>query len=183
LEKTYDATVKATGRKGTALVSVFHNVDLQGDRVLPGAFRRTISEWKSKMARGIRPPFVWSHQWSDPDAYLGPITGLRETAKGLEVDFEITSPSETVKQQHGGEPHHLLRCDADVDGSIHAFRKRQTSLIGATSLEPECRSISYPLEDVADRNHVGRGDFAEDGQAVGEIARVFGRLEHRHQEP
>jgi HK97 family phage prohead protease len=98
LEKTYDATVKATGRSGTALVSVFHNVDLQGDRVLPGAFRRTISEWKSKMARGIRPPFVWSHQWSDPDAYLGPITGLRETAKGLEVDFDITSPSETAKQ-------------------------------------------------------------------------------------
>jgi HK97 family phage prohead protease len=49
-------------------------------------------------ARGIRPPFAWSHQWSDPDAYLGPITGLRETAKGLEVDFEITSPSETAKQ-------------------------------------------------------------------------------------
>jgi hypothetical protein len=85
--------------------------------------------------------------------------------------------------QHAGEPHHLLRCDADVDVSIHVFPKRQTSLMRATNLEPECRSISYQLEDVADRNHVGRGDFAEDGQAVGEIARVFGLLEHRQQEP
>ncbi len=98
LEKTYDASVKTTGRSGTALVSVFMNTDKQGDRVTPGAFKRTIAEWKAKMAKGLKPPFVWSHQWSDPDAYLGPITGLRETSSGLEVDFEITAETETAKQ-------------------------------------------------------------------------------------
>jgi HK97 family phage prohead protease len=70
----------------------------QGDRVMPGAFKRTIAEWQARMARGVRPLFVWSHQWTNPDAYLGPITALRETCKGLEVDFEITAETEAAKQ-------------------------------------------------------------------------------------
>lgn len=98
LTKTYDASVKMTGRSGTALVSVFNNIDAVGDRVMPGSFAKSIAQWKEKMARGLRPAYVWSHQWLDPAAFLGPITDLRETAKGLEVDFEITADTPFAKQ-------------------------------------------------------------------------------------
>jgi hypothetical protein len=49
-------------------VSVFGNVDHQGDRVLDGAFKADI-EQKRKRQDPI--PVVWSHQWGDPFAHIG----------------------------------------------------------------------------------------------------------------
>lgn len=43
----------------SAAISVFGNVDRGGDRVLKGAFNRSVEE------RGL-PPIVWSHQWNIP---------------------------------------------------------------------------------------------------------------------
>jgi HK97 family phage prohead protease len=59
------AEVKATGAKSSgefeAIVSVFGNVDKDGDRVVPGAFGDTLKA-PSEGGRGF-PPIVWSHQW------------------------------------------------------------------------------------------------------------------------
>jgi HK97 family phage prohead protease len=58
----------------TALVSVFGNVDSGADRVMPGAFTKTLAE------RGL-PPIVWSH-----DQYVPPIgtcLDAKETDEGL----------------------------------------------------------------------------------------------------
>jgi len=67
-----------------ALVSVFGNVDFQGDRVIPGAFARTLKDWRK---RGDPIPFIWSHQWGDLNAHVGwcPPDMAEETEKGLEV--------------------------------------------------------------------------------------------------
>lgn len=56
--------------KGTfeAVVSVFGNVDYQGDRVLPGAFSKSLEKWR-KMGDPI--PVIWSHDWADPFAHIG----------------------------------------------------------------------------------------------------------------
>jgi len=51
-----------------AIVSVFGNVDLQGDRTMPGAFKDTIAKWRAKDAPV---PVVWSHEWLNPDAHVG----------------------------------------------------------------------------------------------------------------
>lgn len=64
----------------TALVSVFGNVDLQGDRVMPGAFDNTIAQWK---ASGDPIPIIWSHDWQDPFAHIGLVTGVQITTAGL----------------------------------------------------------------------------------------------------
>lgn len=51
-----------------AVVSVFGNVDLQGDRVQPGAFSKSISNWRAK---GDPIPAIWSHDWANPFAHFG----------------------------------------------------------------------------------------------------------------
>ena len=79
--------VKAAGADApngevTALVSVFGNEDLVGDRVMQGAFAKSLAAIK-EAGRSI--PFVWSHQWSDPNAYIGKVLAAEETAEGLLV--------------------------------------------------------------------------------------------------
>lgn len=66
----------------TALVAVFNNVDLVGDRILPGAFAKSLDRWK---ASGNPIPVVWSHDAADPYAHIGYVTTAAETPKGLQV--------------------------------------------------------------------------------------------------
>jgi len=71
--KTYQlASFKALPLEGPgkfqAIVSVFGNVDLQGDRVVPGAFQKSLKTWRSK---GDPIPVIWSHDWLNPDAHIG----------------------------------------------------------------------------------------------------------------
>lgn len=67
-----------------ALVSVFGNTDRNGDRVMKGAFTRTLKEW---MARGKPIPVVWSHDHMEPQSYIGSIdpADVKETDQGLVV--------------------------------------------------------------------------------------------------
>lgn len=51
-----------------ALVAVFGNVDLQGDRIMPGAFTKSLTKWR---ASGDPIPIIWSHSWGDPFAHVG----------------------------------------------------------------------------------------------------------------
>lgn len=95
--KSYRAEFKAAteGSKGivTALVSVFNNIDLGGDRMLPGSFTKTIQDWQAK---GDPLPVIWSHEWDDPQAHIGFVdpADLKETAQGLEVkmQFDLDRP-------------------------------------------------------------------------------------------
>lgn len=77
--KRYPVSVKAAGdgaAPGTfeAIVSVFGNVDYAGDRVMPGAFTRTLKE------RGL-PPLYWNHLWGDGP--IGETLEAEEREKGL----------------------------------------------------------------------------------------------------
>lgn len=60
-----------------AIVSVFGNVDEGGDRVMPGAFTKTIER-----TGGVF-PIVWSHMWSTVP--IGKTISAEETAEGLLV--------------------------------------------------------------------------------------------------
>jgi len=95
--KSYSAEFKATkdGAKGivTALVSVFNNIDLGGDRMLPGSFTKTIQDWQAK---GDPLPVIWSHEWDNPSAHIGFVNpaDMKETDQGLEVkmQFDLDRP-------------------------------------------------------------------------------------------
>jgi HK97 family phage prohead protease len=67
-----------------AVVAVFNNVDHGGDRIRPGAFKRSIAEWAQK---GRSVPVLWSH-----DAESVPIGVIKrswETTEGLRVKARL----------------------------------------------------------------------------------------------
>lgn len=80
--KAYDA---ATGDV-EAVVSVFNNVDLGGDRVMPGAFSKTIEEWRAK---GDPLPVIWNHDWDDPTSHIGIVSAIEERPEGLWTKMQL----------------------------------------------------------------------------------------------
>lgn len=63
-----------------ALVSVFGNVDDFGDRMIKGAFKRTLEE------RGL-PYFVWAHEWNTVP--IGVVQSAEETDEGLKLKARL----------------------------------------------------------------------------------------------
>lgn len=71
-----------------AIVSVFNNVDMIGDKVMPGAFKNSIDKWALS---GDPIPVIWSHQWDNPEAHIGFVDpkDATETDDGLKVKGKI----------------------------------------------------------------------------------------------
>src|ERR1051326_4479208 len=74
-----------------AIVSVFNNVDLIGDRVLPGAFQKSLRAWKQA---GDPIPVIFSHQWDNLDAHVGLVTEAEERPEGLYVKAQLDMDEE-----------------------------------------------------------------------------------------
>jgi HK97 family phage prohead protease len=90
--KTCPATIKAAGaHEGTdegiveAIVAAY-NVDSVGDRIIPGAFAKTLARRKES---GTVIPFVWSHKSDDPDYHIGEVLEAEERPEGLWVKARI----------------------------------------------------------------------------------------------
>ena len=86
-----------------ALVSVFGNVDLEGDRVVPGAFTKSLDNWR---ASGDPIPVVWNHAWDNPDAHIGFVdpADAMETPDGLLVSGQLD-----VGKPFAGQVYDLLK--------------------------------------------------------------------------
>ncbi len=80
--------------------SVFGNVDLGGDVVVPGAFKRTLSKHSKE---GTLPAMFWMHK---PDQVAGVWTHMEEDRKGLYVRGEL------APTQLGDEMRTLLKMKA-----------------------------------------------------------------------
>jgi len=90
LIKTLPATIKAAGdgeAEGVveAIVAAY-NVDAVGDKIIPGAFAKTLAEWK---ATGDPIPYIWSHQHHDLDAHIGEVTEAKEIDEGLYISAQL----------------------------------------------------------------------------------------------
>lgn len=85
----------------TALASVFGNVDLVGDRMMPGAFKKTLEEKRQKNAVL---PIVFSHAWDDPMKFIGEADthAVLETEEGLLVQgkLDINNGNPVADQVH-----------------------------------------------------------------------------------
>ena len=94
----FPAQFKAIGDKGQveAIVSVFGNVDRIGDRVMPGAFTRSIAEWKQS---GNPVPVILSHSWDDPWEHIGVVDSLEEVDKGLKATYTLDIDTNPVAAQ------------------------------------------------------------------------------------
>jgi Escherichia/Staphylococcus phage prohead protease len=99
LHKTFDIIdTKTDADTGTfeALVSVFGNVARVGDRVMPGAFQKTLARWRES---GDPIPVILSHQWNDPMAHIGVVEDAMEAEKGLLVRGRLDVADNPVAQQ------------------------------------------------------------------------------------
>ena len=87
-------------REFEGLGSVFGNEDLGGDIVLPGAFAKTLAEYRKT---GTSPPMFWMH---DPTRVPGKWLEMSEVDDGLRVKG-VLAPTEL-----GNEIHTLLTMEA-----------------------------------------------------------------------
>jgi HK97 family phage prohead protease len=80
-----------------ALVSVFGNIDHGGDRVIKGAFAKSLGKWEAK---GDPIPVIWNHMWDNPEAHIGVIDpgNAKETDDGLLVKGRIDLDNPFAKQ-------------------------------------------------------------------------------------
>lgn len=69
-----------------AVVAVFGNVDLAGDRIVKGAFADSLTAWSAK---GRPIPVVFSHDWANLDAHIGEVLEAKETDQGLWVRAQL----------------------------------------------------------------------------------------------
>ena len=84
-----------------ALVSVFNNVDLHGDRVIPGAFAGVVEAFNAG-EKSI--PVVWSHNTYDLDGFLGDVVALEETDEGLKATMQFD-----MEDAKGAKAYRLLK--------------------------------------------------------------------------
>lgn len=91
LRKTYPVALKTLDGEGErgkveAIVSVFGNVDLGGDRVVKGAFAKSIGKWKNS---GTPVPVIFNHEWGDLWSHIGAVESLEETEQGLKAVYTL----------------------------------------------------------------------------------------------
>jgi HK97 family phage prohead protease len=97
--KSFDIIeTKADADAGTfeALVAVFGNVDNVGDRIIPGAFTKTLASWAGS---GDPIPVILSHQWNDVMAHIGVVEAAKETGQGLLVKGRLDIKDNDVARQ------------------------------------------------------------------------------------
>jgi HK97 family phage prohead protease len=98
VEKTFELKSASArdGRYVRAIVSVFGNVDYQGDRTMPGAFTASLKWWAAS-GKGI--PVIFSHDWGNPFSHIGVVTSAKETDVGLEIEAELDVDDNDVARQ------------------------------------------------------------------------------------
>ena len=75
--------------KFTGIGAVYNNVDLGGDKILPGAFTRTLAAGKAL-------PLLWQHNPSDP---IGSVK-LTDTSQGLMVEGQLLLSDPTAAKAY-----------------------------------------------------------------------------------
>ena len=129
-----------SGSRFSGYASVFGGVDSYGDTILPGAFKKTLSQQSPKM--------FFDHQWSLP---VGKWVAISEDSKGLYVEGELTAGLALATDVGAALRHGTL------DGlSIGGYLKRDgyTEKDGTRSIHEwsnlmEISVVAFPADDAA----------------------------------
>lgn len=90
--KTCPVQIKAAGSDDGADEGVFeaivaaYNVDSVNDRIMPGAFKKSLDSWN---ASGDPIPVLWAHKSDDPDYHIGQVLEAEERPEGLWVKARL----------------------------------------------------------------------------------------------
>lgn len=84
---TLEAKATATDQGEFVAIAAAYSVDRIGDRIIPGAFAKTIAQWQ---ASGKQIPLHWNHD-GNPESIIGAIDpmSLQETDAGLQVSGRL----------------------------------------------------------------------------------------------
>lgn len=101
--------VKAVGGDGVFIgyASIFGHIDQQNEIVAPGAFARSLKQWRMQ---NRTPAMLWMH---DPTLPIGLWVSVREDTNGLHVEGRLA-----LRTQKGAEAYELLRLGALTGLSI-----------------------------------------------------------------
>jgi hypothetical protein len=151
--------------------AVFGNVDLGGDVILPGAFKRTLAQHK---ANDSFPAMFWMH---NQDRVPGKWLEVSEDDKGLAVKGEL-APTEL-----GKEIHILLKMEAvrglsigywPMEGGVE-YTSDGLRLLKEVELL-EVSPVAIPMNPKAQIAHVksrlsARGEYVPDDKELAELKR------------
>ncbi len=90
--------------------SVFNVADAHGDKVMPGAFAKSLRQYKIQKRW---PSFLWQHL---PDKPIGRIIALQETGHGLLMQAQLTDATQTALEAQN------LLSDGLLDGLSIGFK-------------------------------------------------------------
>lgn len=122
-------------RTFTGLAAAFSQ-DLGGDVILPGAFKRTLADWKrSKKVL----PLMDSHNYGSVRAVIGKMIAAAETSEGLEATFQV------IDGPDGEEVYRRVK-GGFVDGLSIGYRAIESR---APSQEESLRGIWRFLKEIA----------------------------------
>ena len=131
--------------KFTGIAAVYGNVDLGGDKIMPGAFTRTL-------AAGKQYPLLWQHDQTQP---IGTVNAT-ETPQGLLVEGQFCSRTPTAAKAYN-----LLMAKVIKGMSIGYDTIKSTFDGDVRELQElrlwECQHRNVPHERGRD-DHLGEGD-------------------------
>jgi HK97 family phage prohead protease len=134
---TFETKTSSDGSKGivTAFVSVYDNVDLDGDVTAPGAFDNDV---KAAQEAGDPIPWVFSHKSSDLDHWIGTVDPHK-----IETDAEFTTADGETRRGLKVEAVMPIKDDPDAR---KAFGLLQTRALKQFSFAYEIVRASEPAE-------------------------------------
>ncbi len=104
-QKSFNFSIKTTDDELgqiSGYLSVFGNVDEGKDRVLPGAFKRTLQNSEKRMTTGGKKflfPVLWQHDQTQP---IGGCFAASEDSTGLFVKFQLDLNTQKGREAYSG---------------------------------------------------------------------------------
>src|SRR6266571_216783 len=93
----------------TGYLSTWHNIDEGNDRVIPGAFTRTIKDAKARRSAHQLDylfPALWNHSWESLP--VGGVTDAREDEHGLKVQIRMNLDTQLGRECYASLRHGTL---------------------------------------------------------------------------
>ena len=141
----------------TGWASVYNVVDQQDDVVLPGAFRKTLSEWRASK-RVI--PLTKDHT-NTTDGVIGSLAKVEDTAYGLKTTFAFSSDPDAQKiRTRAREGHlnglsiwgaiHQKSMDTVAGKSVRLLKELGLAFVGLTPMPANTDSLVLTAKSVSD---------------------------------
>jgi uncharacterized protein len=164
----FNLKVKSVAPDGTfvGIGAVYNNVDLGGDKILPGAFARTIAATKTF-------PLLWQH---DPGSPIGTVK-VSDSPQGLQVAGQLLLSDPTAKKAY-----EFLKAGV-IRGLSIGFETIQDSLEDGVRLLKELRLwelsvVTFPMNQeamVTAVKSLSDGDRAAHLKAIDEHRKAIDR--------